>query len=130
MTNTPFAPEAESSVIGAILVDKTILNDCVDHITDTSFHDQFNRHAYSSIMSIDRDGGKIDALTVSQGMNEFGYDSFPRLVEMMGKSIDMGNIVSHCLILREKEIAKFGNRNTHEGFKPCCRSTRNICLLI
>jgi replicative DNA helicase len=106
MINLPHAPEAEASVIGALLVDPTVLPDCVDHLTDSSFHDQFNRQAYTSVLDIDSKGGKIDALTVSQGMNEFGYDSFPRLVEMMGKSIDMGNIVSHCLILREKEIAR------------------------
>ena len=106
MINVPHAPEAESSVIGALLVDPTVLPDCVDHLTDSSFHDQFNRQAYTSILDIDSKGGKIDALTVSERLKEFGYDAFPRLVELMGKAIDLGNIVSHCLILREKEIAR------------------------
>ena len=57
--------EAESSVLGAVLLDHSLLERIIDQLTPGDFYRQAHAHIYEAMLALFSDGEPVDALTVA-----------------------------------------------------------------
>lgn len=68
----PFSNEAEQSVLGAILIDPTVINDVLIKIKPDYFYVPQNRKIYETIVKMNALGKSIDFITVLEGIKQDG----------------------------------------------------------
>ena len=79
MTNQPHSPAAERALLGAVLIDGGLINECASIITAADFH--VTRHAWvwEAITSLAQAEQTIDPITVTKRLDDAG-----RLAEVGG----------------------------------------------
>jgi replicative DNA helicase len=66
----PNSPEAEESVIGALLLDKDAITAVAEFLTPEDFYIDKNKEVYKAILSLFEDRAPIDVLTVSDRLKK------------------------------------------------------------
>lgn len=69
----PHSPEAEASLLGAILIDSDALVKIADIITAADFHDQKHRRIYEAVQQLYERRSPIDVLTLADQLKTTGF---------------------------------------------------------
>ena len=102
--------EAEEAVIGAILVNPTVITKVVEFITPESFYKPAHRYVYEAMLQLFNQNERIDIVSVSDILN------FNSKLEMIGgrafindlsfKTITTSNIEYYAKIVQEKAVKR------------------------
>lgn len=105
--NMPYSPEAEQSVLGAVLLDRTCLNQVIGIIPRSEyFYLKANRIIYQSMLDLDIVGKSVDFVTIADTLeknpdydkeNDKGY-----LMQLAQLVPSISNIEAYCNIVKEK----------------------------
>ena len=105
--NLPFSPEAEQSVLGAVLLDSS----CMDRVAEILprpdyFYGSTNRLIYSVMISMFTEGRPIDFVTVLEGLEKTGKfdeaDGKTYLLQLAQLVPSISNVESYAAIVRDK----------------------------
>lgn len=106
----PFNLEAEEAVIGAMLIDKNVISDVAEILSDEDFYNTSLKEVYTSIIDLFEEGKPIDPITVSEKLRERGtYDSVGGinfLTELIMKVPTTANTTYYVKIVEEKSILR------------------------
>lgn len=110
LLNPDAAPELEEAILGAILLEKRVINDVATVLSEEAFCEKANGVIYTTFLKMWRDGSTIDLLTVtnelkSQGwLQQVGGAAYvAKLTQRVGSAM---NVVSHARIVQQKFIAR------------------------
>ncbi len=105
--NLPFSPEAEQSVLGAVLLDAS----CMDRVAEILprpdyFYLTSNRQIYAAMLKMFTEGRPIDFVTVLEYLKqEEGYDEADGktyLLQLAQLVPSISNVESYAVIVRDK----------------------------
>src|SRR3990167_3595216 len=95
----PYAPEAEISVLGGMLIDNDAVPRAIEILTDSMFYREANRRIYRTMMALFSRGEVIDPVTVGEALKKSAeLDSiggYPYLSDLMDAVSDAANIEHH-----------------------------------
>lgn len=127
----PYNPEAERSVIGALLIDNELVGDVVNILHPEHFYADVNRGVYQAIFGLFTRGQKADIVTVidecvMQSVFENAAAAKTYLVDVMNgvpttksvttyASIVIEKYLLRSLILASKEIIDLASSNTESA---------------
>lgn len=103
----PYSEDAETAVLGAILLDERALLVALELIDDTMFYAERHRRIFRAMTALAEKGGKIDPLTVSEELARRGELEasggkdyvYVRLADSVPFAT---NVADHARIVREK----------------------------
>lgn len=103
----PYSLEAEQTILGAILIDSSVLPVVLETIKTDSFFNEQNRALFQIIFQMFTSGEKIDVITVLNAAVEQGvFSTAQEGRSYLGALISMvpstANIESYCKIVSEK----------------------------
>lgn len=106
----PSAPQLEEAVLGAMMLEKNAVLDCMEILTAESFYSNANRIIYEAIIELSKVNTPIDILTVTNALKTAG-----RLDEVGGayyiskltnNIASAANIQFHARIIEEKKLLR------------------------
>lgn len=105
--NMPYSLEAEQTVLGALLLDPSVLPVALDHLKSDSFYKQQHKDIFSIIVRMFGNGQNADIITVmneavSMGIFETSAMAKTYLKGIMENVPSVANIESYCKIVEEK----------------------------
>ncbi|HBF12709.1 MAG TPA: replicative DNA helicase [Deltaproteobacteria bacterium] len=102
--------EAESALLGAILIDNDSINRVMDVVTPTDFYREAHRRIYEAMMALSEKNEPTDILTVSNLLQAEGAlelaGGASYLASMADNIPSSANIVSYARIVREKALLR------------------------
>lgn len=106
----PSAPELESSVIGAILIDNMVINDVLQLITHKHFYRKENSIIFSAIENLNKKNEPVDANTLIEelkrmnSLNDAGGRDY--IIEIASDTSSSANVSHYARIILEKYILR------------------------
>ncbi len=130
----PNSVEAEQSLIGGLMLDKTAWDKIADVITETDFYRKDHRLIFSAIASLAEDANPCDVVTVSECLdNRSELDSaggLEYLASLANETPGAANARSYAKILRERSMLRSlitaGNEISGAAFSTDGRSAAEI----
>jgi replicative DNA helicase len=119
----PQSIDIETAVLGAILLEKDIIFQVEDIISEKSFFDQKNKEVYRSILDLRNKEKSIDLYLVQQDLknkNKLDFVNSLYLAELTQGVNSSYHIREYVKILKEKEIARsliFFSQKTYKNAK-------------
>jgi replicative DNA helicase len=102
----PQAVDIETAVIGAILVDKEVIHQVVNILTDDCFYDERNRIMYLAIKSLYNKSNPIDLLTICDELRNLGTleeaGGFFYVSQSTSRVGSTSNVEYHARVLQDK----------------------------
>ncbi len=122
----PQNPEAEQSVLGAMLIDENAIGTAIEILHDSCFYDESHRRIYASMLDLFNQQKNVDLITLSdhlksQGkLEEIGGVAYlTRLVDFVPTA---ANVEHYANIVKEKSIQRKLIQNATEivslSFEP------------
>ena len=68
----PHNEEAERSVLGAVMLNKEVLFDVMEHVKEDEFYDSANKEIFAAIVELYKENKAVDVLTVSEELKKRG----------------------------------------------------------
>jgi replicative DNA helicase len=106
----PFSMEAETAVLGGMLIDREGVTRAVEHIDDGMFYREANRRLYRAMVRLFERGDVIDVITVADELKKTGeldsaggYDYLGSLVDAVPTA---ANLEYHARIVRDKALLR------------------------
>ena len=106
----PFSLEAETAVLGGMLIDREAVTRAMEHLNDTMFHREANRRLYRAMVRLFERGDVIDVITVSEELKKTGemeaaggFDYLSALVDAVPTA---ANLEYHARIVRDKALLR------------------------
>ena len=106
----PFSLEAETAVLGGMLIDRDAVTRAVEHLDDGMFYREANRRLYRAMIRLFERGDVIDVITVSEELKKTaeldsagGFDYLGTLVDAVPTA---ANIEYHARIVRDKALLR------------------------
>jgi replicative DNA helicase len=106
----PFSLEAETAVIGGMLIDREAITRAVEHLDEGMFYREANRRLYRAMVRLFERGDVIDVITVSEELKKTaelesagGFDYLGALVDAVPTA---ANIEYHARIVRDKALLR------------------------
>ena len=106
----PFSMEAETAVLGGMLIDREAVTRAVEHLDETMFYREANRRLYRAMVRLFERGDVIDVITVSEELKNTaelesagGFDYLGALVDAVPTA---ANIEYHARIVRDKALLR------------------------
>ena len=62
----PHSDAAERSVLGAVMLDDTVLLDALEMLREEDFYSEVHKEIFATVKEIHRHGEKVDMLTVNE----------------------------------------------------------------
>jgi len=107
---TPWSPEAEQAVIGAMLLDADAVLKAAELLEDTSFHKEANRRLFRAMLRLAERGDVVDPLTLRDDLERSGDLEAAGGTDYIAELIDAvptaANIEYHCRIVRDKALLR------------------------
>ncbi len=104
--NMPYSPDAEQAVLGCVLVNPSCISKVQEHVRPEYFYLPQHEAIYTTMLSIDSIGGKIDALLVLDKLKQNNiYDEASGktyLYQLASVVPSTMNVESYAKIVREK----------------------------
>lgn len=105
--NLPYSPEAEQAVLGAIIIDSSVLNEVVEILPDSRyFHVATHRDFYSAILDLHNDNKRIDHVTLLETLkHEKSFDESmgkTYIIDLANNCPSVSNAPEYARIVREK----------------------------
>jgi replicative DNA helicase len=106
----PYAPEAEISVLGGMLIDPDAVSKAVEVVDESMFYREANRRVFRSMARLFQRGSIIDPVTVSEELkNTEELDSvggMAYLAELLDAVPTAANVEYHARIVRERALLR------------------------
>ena len=122
----PYSQEAEQSVLGAIILDESCLNNIIEILPNSNFfYDPINKLIYNHILEMFTSGEKIDYITL---LNKITESDSTRKIEIKNYMLDLVQIVpsisgtiGYAKIIKEKfdlrKLISVANKIINESSK-------------
>ncbi|MDA0329977.1 MAG: replicative DNA helicase [Gemmatimonadetes bacterium] len=106
----PFSMEAETAVLGGMLIDREAVTRAVEHIGDGMFYREGNRRLYRAMIRLFERGDVIDVITVAEELKNTGELESAGGLDYLGQLVDAvptaANIEYHARIIRDKALLR------------------------
>ncbi len=106
----PFSLEAETAVLGGMLIDREAVTRAIEHLNESMFYREANRRLYRSMLRLYERGDVIDVITVSEELKKTseldsagGFDYLAALVDAVPTA---ANLEYHAKIVRDKALLR------------------------
>ncbi len=106
----PFSLEAETAVLGGMLIDREAVSRAIEHVNESMFYREANRRLYRAMVRLYERGGVIDVITVSEELKKTaemeaagGLDYLAQLVDAVPTA---ANVEYHARIVRDKALLR------------------------
>lgn len=103
----PYSLEAEQTILGAILIDQSVISEILENITAESFFNEQHRRLFTIMLRMFTSGVKSDVITVlneavRDGIFESAQEGRNYLASLVNMVPSVDNIGSYCQIVAEK----------------------------
>lgn len=106
----PYAPEAEVSVLGAMLIDNDAVSKAVELLDDSMFYREANRRIFRAMARLFQRGEVVDAVTLSEDLGQTGeiesVGGHDYIAELMDAVPTAANVEYHARIVRERALLR------------------------
>jgi replicative DNA helicase len=106
----PFSMEAETAVLGGMLIDREAVTRAVEHLDDGMFYREANRRLYRAMVRLFERGDVIDVITVAEELKKTGEMESAGGFDYLGALVDAvptaANIAFHARIVRDKALLR------------------------
>ena len=106
----PYAPEAEISVLGGMLIDPDAVAKALEVVDDSMFYRESNRRVYRAMARLFQRGDVVDPVTVSEELKKTdeldGVGGLAYLAELLDAVPTAANIEYHAKIVRERAMLR------------------------
>jgi len=106
----PYSMEAETAVLGGMLIDREAITRAVEHLDEGMFYREANRRLYRAMVRLFERGDVIDVITVSEELKKTaeleaagGFDYLGALVDAVPTA---ANLEYHARIVRDKALLR------------------------
>lgn len=106
----PFSLEAETAVLGGMLIDREAVTRAVEHVNESMFYREANRRLFRAMTRLYERGGVIDVITVTDELKKTaeldaagGFDYLAALVDAVPTA---ANVEYHARIVRDKALLR------------------------
>ena len=106
----PFSTEAETAVLGGMLIDREAVTRAIEVLGDGMFYREANRRLYRAMVRLFERGDVIDVITVSEELKKTseldasgGFDYLGQLVDAVPTA---ANLAFHARIIRDKALLR------------------------
>ena len=106
----PFSMEAETAVLGGMLIDREAVTRTMEHLNESMFYREANRRLYRAMIRLYERGSVIDVITVSEELKKTaeldaagGFDYLSALVDAVPTA---ANVEYHARIVRDKALLR------------------------
>ena len=124
--NVPKSVEAETALIGCILVDENLIIEASDILNPNDFYDQKNKLIYRTMVNLSKEGKNIDVMTVVSSLQANNLLEQCGGLEYISSIADYSystlNFSSYCELVSEAAIKRITiqklNELAQEGYDP------------
>ena len=106
----PYAPEAEISVLGGMLIDGDAVAHALEIVDDSMFYREGNRRIFRSMARLFQRGQVIDPVTISEELKKTDeldlVGGLAYLAELLDAGPTAANIEYHARIVRERALLR------------------------
>jgi replicative DNA helicase len=106
----PYAPEAEISVLGGMLIDGDAVAKALEFVDDTMFYREANRRVFRAMARLFQRGQVIDPITLGEELNKTdeleGIGGISYIAELLDAVPTAANIEYHARIVRERALLR------------------------
>jgi replicative DNA helicase len=106
----PFSLEAETAVLGGMLIDRDAVPRSVEILNESMFYREANRRLYRSMIRLFERGDVIDVITVSEELKKTGEmesaGGFDYLAQLVDAVPTAANLEYHARIVRDKALLR------------------------
>ena len=106
----PFSTEAETAVLGGMLIDREAVTRAIEVLNDGMFYREANRRLYRAMVRLFERGDVIDVITVSEELKKTGELESSGGFDYLGQLVDAvptaANIEYHARIIRDKALLR------------------------
>ena len=106
----PFSLEAETAVLGGMLIDRDAVPKAVEFLNESMFYREANRRLYRSMVRLFERGDVIDVITVSEELKKTGEmessGGFDYLAALVDAVPTAANLEYHARIVRDKALLR------------------------
>jgi replicative DNA helicase len=106
----PFSMEAETAVLGGMLIDREAITRAIEHLDEGMFYREANRRLYRAMVRLFERGDVIDVITVAEELKKTaeleaagGFDYLAALVDAVPTA---ANLEYHARIVRDKALLR------------------------
>ena len=108
-TDLPYSLDAEQTILGAVLIDASVLPTVLEKIKADCFYNEQHRMLFSIIMRMFTSGVNADIITVLNEAMQTGIFETPAegrtyLASLMNSVPSVANIESYCKIVSENTL--------------------------
>jgi replicative DNA helicase len=106
----PYAPEAEISVLGGMLIDGDAVAKALEFVDDTMFYREANRRVFRSMTRLFQRGQVVDPVTLGEDLAKTdeleGVGGMSYIAELLDAVPTAANIEYHARIIRERALLR------------------------
>jgi replicative DNA helicase len=106
----PYAPEAEISVLGGMLIDGDAVAKAIEIVDDTMFYREGNRRVFRAMARLFTRGQVVDPVTLREELQKTeeldSVGGYPYLSELLDAVPTAANIEYHARIVRERALLR------------------------
>jgi replicative DNA helicase len=106
----PYAPEAEISVLGGMLIDNDAVAKAIEIVDDTMFYREANRRVFRGIGRLFQRGQVVDPVTLGEELKKTdeldGVGGMAYIAELLDAVPTAANIEYHARIIRERALLR------------------------
>ncbi|HEX6306914.1 MAG TPA: replicative DNA helicase [Longimicrobiales bacterium] len=106
----PYAPEAEISVLGGMLIDGDAVAKALEIVDDTMFYREANRRVFRAMARLFQRGQVIDPVTLSEDLSKTeeleSVGGMSYIAELLDAVPTAANIEYHARIVRERALLR------------------------
>jgi replicative DNA helicase len=106
----PYAPEAEISVLGGMLIDGDAVAKALEFVDDTMFYREANRRVFRSMTRLFQRGQVVDPVTLGEELSKTdeldGIGGMSYIAELLDAVPTAANIEYHARIVRERALLR------------------------
>src|SRR5688572_1537474 len=106
----PYAPEAEISVLGGMLIDGDAVAKALEVVDDTMFYREANRRVFRAMARLFQRGQVIDPVTLSEDLKKMdeldAIGGMSYIAELLDAVPTAANIEYHAKIVRERALLR------------------------
>lgn len=106
----PFSLEAETAVLGGMLIDREAVTRAIEHVNESMFYREANRRLYRAMVRLYERGDVIDVITVSEELKNTGEmeasGGFDYLAALVDAVPTAANLEYHARIVRDKALLR------------------------
>lgn len=130
----PWAPEAEASVLGGMLIDGDAVARAIEVVDDTMFYRESNRRVFRAMARIFQRGEVIDAVTVAEELKKTddleSAGGLSYLADLLDAVPTAANIEYHARIIRERALLRrlieASSQVIRDAYEPGERSVEEV----